>query len=162
VEGEKAVLAMPRGGVVARVAIVMGLPMLGVGNSFLSKMIPVLERGETLGVPPLEIRSPVDVATLGQALLELADHDFTGIIHLSGNDVMNRCEMVQTLAKGLGFSPDLVVPNDPTDIPGRADRPVDVSLSNALARSVLATPFCGLDEGLKRVLALVPATRAEA
>ena len=162
VEGEKAVLTMPRGGVVARVAIVMGLPMLGVGNSFLSKMIPVLERGETLGVPPLEIRSPVDVATLGQALLELADHDFTGIIHLSGNDIMNRCEMVQTLAKGLGFSPDLVVPNDPTDIPGRAARPVDVSLSNAVARSVLATPFCGLDEGLKRVLALAPATRVEA
>ena len=47
-------------------------------------------------------------------------------------------------------------------VAGRAARPVDVSLSNAVARSVLATPFCGLDEGLKRVLALAPATRVEA
>ncbi len=154
--GEESVLAMPRGGVVARVAIVMGLPMLGVGNSFLSKMIPVLARGEQLGVPPLEIRSPVDVATLGLALLELADHDYTGKIHLSGDDVVNRCEMVRRLAVGLGYSGDLVVPNDPTVIPGRAARPTNVSLSNKRAHSVLKTKLCGIEEGLRRVLELAP------
>lgn len=156
VMGEEYVLAMPRGGVVARVAIVMGLPMLGVGNSFLSKMIPVLARGEQLGVPPLEIRSPVDVVTLGQALLELADHDYTGIIHLSGDDVVNRCEMVRRLAVGLGYSADLVVPNDPTEIPGRAARPTNVALSNKRGHSVLKTALCGLEEGLRRVLELAP------
>jgi dTDP-4-dehydrorhamnose reductase len=154
--GEEYVLRMPRGGVVARVAIVMGLPMLGVGNSFLSKMIPVLEKGEQLGVPPLEIRSPVDVATLGQALLELADHDFTGIIHLSGDDVVNRCEMVRRLAVGLGYPGELVVPNDPTVIPGRAARPINVALSNKRAHGVLTTALCGIEEGLRRVLELAP------
>jgi dTDP-4-dehydrorhamnose reductase len=155
-EGERYVLDMPHGlGVVGRVAIVMGLPMLGVGNSFLSKMIPVLAAGERLGVPNTETRSPIDVVTLGQALVELAvDSGFTGIVHLSGNDIMNRTEMVQRLAKGLGFDPELVYPNDPTVIPGRADRPANASLSNVRARSVLKTPFCGLEEGLERVLAM--------
>ncbi|MFM1919096.1 MAG: hypothetical protein RLZZ303_730 [Candidatus Hydrogenedentota bacterium] len=156
VEGEKHVLAMPRGGVVARVAIVMGLPVLGVGNSFLSRMIPVLERGERLGVPPLEIRTPVDVATLGLQLLELADNDFTGIIHLSGDDILNRCEMVKRLAAGLGLDPELVYPNDPTEIPGRAERPVNAGLLNRLAHRVLRHQPCGLEEGLRRVLALAP------
>lgn len=154
-EGERYVLELPRGGVVGRVAIVMGLPMLGTGNSFLSKMIPVLAQGERLGVPSTETRSPIDVVTLGQALVELATaSDYTGIVHLSGNDIMNRTEMVKRLAAGLGFDPELVYANDPTVIPGRADRPVDVSLSNALARGILKTPFCGLEEGLERVLAM--------
>lgn len=161
-EGERAVLAMPRGGVVARVAIVMGLPVLGVGNSFLSRMIPVLAKGERLGVPPLEIRSPVDVATLGLQLLELAENDFTGIIHLSGDDILNRCEMVQRLAAGLGYSPDLVYPNDPTEIPGRANRPINASLANRRAHEVLRHEPCGLEEGLRRVLALAPLPEAEA
>jgi len=142
--------------VIARVAIVMGLPMLGVGNSFLSRMIPTLEAGEELGVPPQETRSLIDVVTLGQALTELACNDFTGIVHLSGNDIMNRFEMVRRIAAHLGYPPEQVVPNDPASIPGRAERPADVSLLNDRARSVLRTPFCGLEEGIARVMALAP------
>ncbi|MBI1318742.1 MAG: sugar nucleotide-binding protein [Candidatus Hydrogenedens sp.] len=156
VEGERLSAAATPNHVIARVAIVMGLPMLGVGNSFLSRMIPVLESGEELGVPPQEIRSPIDVVTLGQALNELAGNDFTGIVHLSGNDIMNRWEMVRRIAVHLGFPAEQVVQNDPTTIPGRADRPTDVSLLNAKARSVLHTPFCGLEEGIARVMALAP------
>ncbi len=43
--------------VVARLALVMGLPMLGRGNSFLARMISVLETGESLHVPIREIRT---------------------------------------------------------------------------------------------------------
>jgi len=63
---------------------------------------------------------------------------------------------VRRIAAHLGYPPEQVVPNDPTSIPGRADRPADVSLLNARARSVLRTPFCGLEEGIARVMALAP------
>lgn len=140
--------------VIARVSLVMGLPVLGEGNSFLSRMMAVLEKGERLGVPADEIRSPVDVVTLGQSLLELAANDFTGIINMAGDEVVDRCEMVRRIARTLGCSPDLVFANDPTEIPGRAPRPVDVSLSNALAKKVLQTPTAGIAEGMKRILRL--------
>jgi dTDP-4-dehydrorhamnose reductase len=152
-EAENVVARLEKEWVIARIALVMGLPMLGAGNSFLSRMIPALERGEELGVPPEEIRSPIDVVTLGRALIELAGNDFTGYLHLAGNDILNRVEMVKRIALRLGHDPALVVPKDPSGLPGRATRPRDVSLMNTKARSVLTTRMCGLEEGLERVLA---------
>lgn len=152
-DAEKAVARMESGWVVARIALVMGLPMLGTGNSFLSRMIPALERGEVVGVPPEEIRSPIDVVTLGRALIELAGNDFTGYLHLAGNDILNRVDMVRRIAAHLGHDPALVHPKDPSGLLGRAPRPRDVSMLNAKARSLLETPFCNLEEGLERVLA---------
>jgi dTDP-4-dehydrorhamnose reductase len=93
------------------------------------------------------------VITLGRALLELAGNDWTGVIHLSGNDRMTRFEMMRRIAKNLGYDAGLVVAHDPESIPGRAPRPRDVSLSNIKARSVLKTPMAGLERGLELVLA---------
>lgn len=153
VAAERAAASMGSGWVAARVALVMGLPMLGVGNSFLSRMVPVLERGETLGVPEGEVRSPIDVVTLGAALLELTGHSYSGLLHLSGNDVGNRCALVRRMAARLGHDPGLVIPADPVDLPGRAPRPRDVSLDNTRARGLLRTALCGIEEGVARISA---------
>ena len=138
--------------VIARVAIVMGLPMVGTGNSFLSLMIPKFAAGEQVGVPQEEIRTPVDVVTLGRQLWELAINEFTGVIHLSGDDNVNRTEMVRRIAAALGYSRDLVYANDPTDIPGRAARPVDVSLLNTKAHEVLENTPVDIAEGVRRIM----------
>ncbi|HOZ45691.1 MAG TPA: sugar nucleotide-binding protein [Candidatus Hydrogenedentes bacterium] len=152
VKAEEAVAAALDDYVIARVAVVMGLPMLGTGNSFLSRMIPTLDRGEPLGVPPDEIRTPIDVVTAGRALLELAGNDVTGLIHLAGNDTLPRIEVVRRIAQRMGFSPDLVVPNDPTVLPGRAPRPRDCSLANSRARAVLRTPMLDTDQAIGLIL----------
>jgi dTDP-4-dehydrorhamnose reductase len=149
---EEAVRAAAGNAVIARVAIVMGLPVIGAGNSFLARMMAAWREGRAVGVPDMEIRTPVDVITLGRALLELARNDFRGLIHLSGNDVLNRCEMARRIAVRLGHAPELVYANNPETIPGRAPRPRDVSLSNALARSTLKTPMLGLEDGLDLIM----------
>jgi dTDP-4-dehydrorhamnose reductase len=151
--GEQAVRRCEVPWVIARISIVMGLPMLGDGNSFVSRLLPAFEAEGPVGVPNNEIRSPVDVVTLGRALLELAGNDWTGVIHLAGNDVLDRCELVRRVAACLGHDPARVEPNDPSTIPGRDDRPLDASLSNALARQVLKTPMLGLDAALDLVFA---------
>ncbi len=152
--GEEITSALAVPWVIARVSIVMGLPLGGAGNSFLSRMLAKWEKGEAVGVPPVEVRSPVDVVTLGRALLELAGNDFTGFIHLSGNDILNRCDLVRRIAKRLGYPEDWVVPNDPVLLPGRAPRPRDVSLSNAKARRALRTPMRGVEDGLDLILSM--------
>lgn len=151
---ETAVRGTLENAVVARVALVMGLPVLGAGNSFLAKMIASFREGREVGVPPNEIRSPVDVATLGRALLELAADRFRGTLHLSGNDRMNRVDMVRRIARHLGHPESLVVPKDPGNIPGRAPRPRDVSLENSLARRTLKTPMVDLERAVDLVLTL--------
>ncbi len=83
--------------------------------------------------------------TLGRTLLELAENDFGGILHLAGTEVLDRVTLTRRLAERLGYSPDTVIPRSPTQIAGRASRPRDVSLNTAKARSVLKTPLRDFD-----------------
>jgi len=154
--GESAVAGLGENFVVARTAVVMGFPMLGAGNSFLTRMVPLLREGRRVGVPENEIRSPIDVVTLARGLLELAGSGCQGYIHLAGNDWLNRYEIVRRIARELGFSEDLIYANNPEIIPGRAPRPLDVSLCNKKARGCLQTPMKNLEDGLRLVLETVP------
>ncbi|HAM72895.1 MAG TPA: hypothetical protein DCM86_14740 [Verrucomicrobiales bacterium] len=152
VEGEEQVARLGSLGVIARLALVMGLPMLGSGNSFLPRLIATLKAGKEVPVQAHEIRSPVDVVTLGQALVELAGSELNGIFHLAGNDRLNRLELTQRIASRLGYSPRLVVAAPAGSAPRRAPRPRDVSMDNSKARALLRTPMRSFDEGLSLVL----------
>jgi dTDP-4-dehydrorhamnose reductase len=153
VEAETVVRDSAPNSIVARTALVMGLPMHGTGNSFIQRMMRSWKEGKTVGVPEEEIRTPIDVITLGRALLELAQSDLQGYLHLAGNEVINRFAMARRIAERLGYPPDLVEPNDPTGIPGRAPRPRDVSLSNSRAADLLTTSMHGLTKSLDLILA---------
>lgn len=152
VRAERVVTDTAGNAVIARLSLVMGLPALGAGNSFMARMIEALKDGREVGMPDNEIRTPIDVITLGRALLELADNDFAGCIHLAGNDRLSRHAMGQRIAERLGYPKDLVVVKNAEALLGRAPRPRDVSLDNAKARAFLKTPMRSLDGGLDLVL----------
>ncbi len=156
VAAERVVAGLGSNFVVARISVVVGFPMLGAGNSFLTRMVPQLRAGKPVGVPPNEVRTPIDVVTLARALLELAGAACHGYIHLAGNDRLNRFEMVRRIARDLGFSGDLVYPNNPETLPGRAPRPLDVSLCNQKARECLKTHMKNLQDGLRLALDTAP------
>lgn len=147
---EKIVAGSNPRNVVARLALVMGLPVVGRGNSFLSDIAEKLEKAEPLRFAVNETRTPIDVLTLGAALLELADSSFEGIIHLAGNTRINRYEMAKQIARFAGFSDDQIIPINSNELPGRAPRPDDASLNNLRARSVLKTPMLTFEKGLAR------------
>jgi dTDP-4-dehydrorhamnose reductase len=148
-EAERRVADTIENHAIARIALVAGRPAFEIGNSFLARMLPRLEQGETIGVPAAEIRSPIDVVTVARALIEIADAAWTGTVHLAGNDVLSRLDMVRRIAAYAGFDPEQAQANDPTAIPGRDERPRDVSLANRKARAMLNTPMLGLEDGLR-------------
>ena len=152
VEAEQVVARSGADAVIARLALVLGLPVLGAGNSFLAKMAATLRAGRELNIPPDEARSPVDVITASRALLELASGTHTGILHLAGNDSLSRFDMARRIALRLGLPAELVIASPAAKAPGRAPRPRDVSLDNTRARTLLRTPMLGLDEALTLVL----------
>jgi dTDP-4-dehydrorhamnose reductase len=151
VEAEEAVRSMLEWGVVARLSLVMGLPVLGAGNSFLAKTIDALGRGEKVKFPENEIRTPVDVITLGKALLEIAETEFAGTIHLAGSTRLNRYHMACQLAESFGYSADAVIATDSNAMEGRAPRPNDASLDNSKAKATLQTPMQSMMDGLQLV-----------
>lgn len=141
--------------VIARLALVAGLPMLGAGNSFLSRMVSMFQQNSPMLMGTNEIRTPIDIITLGRALLELAANDFTGILHLAGNTRLSRYEMAIQIASFMDFSPDLVKPIASSAAPERAPRPADVSLNNSKATRVLTTPMLCFADGLRLALKTV-------
>jgi dTDP-4-dehydrorhamnose reductase len=152
VEAEKLVSGLGAQGVIARLSLVVGLPVLGAGNSFLAKAIAALKQGRTVAFSGHEVRTPVDVITLGRALLELAAGGQRGIFHLAGLSRVSRFEMGQTIARRFGFPQDLIKDQGPVTTPGRAPRPRDVSLDTSQTRAQLKTPLRTLDEGLSLIL----------
>ncbi|MCK9411913.1 MAG: NAD(P)-dependent oxidoreductase [Prolixibacteraceae bacterium] len=152
IEAERIVLEASSKNIVARLSLVMGLPVMGKGNSFLAEIIEKLKRGETVKFPENEIRTPIDVVTLGAALTELAGSDFGGIIHLSGNTRINRYKMAIHIAEMLGYDASLVEGTNSNALAGRAPRPNDASMENGLAKSILQTPMLTLDVGLNLTL----------
>ncbi len=151
-KGERAVELLGKNGVVARLALVMGLPVMGKGNSFLAVMMEKLKKGERMNFAVNEIRTPVDVITLGRALLELADNDYSGIMHLGGRSRLTRFEMARKIAEKLGYSPELIHPVNSAVFKNRAPRPADVSMVHDRAEKELKTPMLSLEEGLDLVL----------
>jgi len=153
VEAERCVLALGNRGVIARLALVAGLPMLGSGNSFVARLLATLKAGGRITVPAShEIRSPIDIVTAGAGLLELARGDHHGIFHLAGNDRLNRLELTKRVVAKLGYPIELVTPVEGEPGPGRAKRPRDVSLDNSTARAQLKTPMRSFTDGLSLML----------
>jgi dTDP-4-dehydrorhamnose reductase len=150
-QAEETVLAACPGAVIARVAIVMGLPLLGKGVPFLVRMANAAAEGRKIVTPPNEVRTPVDVISLGRALIELAENDFSGIIHLGGSQRIDRVGMMRLIAPRMGIDPALVEPGPANNLP--APRPPDCSLDNTLATNVLKTTLPGILGGLERILA---------
>jgi len=160
VEAERIVAGLGDQAVIARLSLVAGLPLLGAGNAFLPRLLAALKAGRTVPTSSHEIRTPVDVLTVGRALLELATGGHHGIFHLAGHDRLSRFEMARKIAMRFGFAPELIVAQPPAPTPGRAPRPRDVSLANAKACATLRTPMRSFDEALSLILetAANPAT----
>ena len=152
VAAEQIVARLGAKSVIARLSLVVGLPVLGAGNSFLPRMIASFKDGRTVAATEREVRTPVDVITVGRALLEFAAGNHSGIFHLAGRDRLNRFEIAQKIAARFGFSKEQVVSQPVAASPGRAARPRDVSLSNARTRTQLKTPMLGLDDALSLIL----------
>jgi dTDP-4-dehydrorhamnose reductase len=84
-----------------------------------------------------EVRSPVQVTDLAQALLELAELDTSGPLHVAGADDVSRAEFAELITGG---------PVRSAQAP--ATRPLDCSLDSSRARRLLTTPLRGVRDVL--------------
>jgi dTDP-4-dehydrorhamnose reductase len=84
-----------------------------------------------------EIRNPIRVHDLARALVDLADIDLSGPLHVAGADAVSRHEFAELIAKRL-------LPGAPAP-PGR---PRDCSLASGRAEALLQTRFPGVRDVL--------------
>jgi dTDP-4-dehydrorhamnose reductase len=94
-----------------------------------------------------EIRCPVHVADLSEAILELARIEFSGLLHVAGSDAVSRYDLARLVAAATGRDPGLV--RGESSRTSETMRPLDCRLDCGLARSVLATRVRGVRDVLQ-------------
>ncbi|MFC5002959.1 sugar nucleotide-binding protein [Dactylosporangium cerinum] len=91
-----------------------------------------------------EIRMPVHVDDLADALIELAGTDVAGPLHVTGPEPVSRYDLGLMVAARDGLDPASIPAARSADVlPGR---PLDVRLDCTLARSLLRTPLRPVSE----------------
>ena len=91
-----------------------------------------------------EIRKPVHVDDLADAILELAAHEYEGVINVAGPDVISRYDLGVLVARRDGLDPARVPAARLADL--RLSRPTDVRLRTETATSVPRTRLRGAHE----------------
>jgi dTDP-4-dehydrorhamnose reductase len=90
-----------------------------------------------------EIRSPVQVGDLADALIELAGLDVAGPLHVAGADDVSRYELARLVVAAHGGDPDRLRAGTST-----GDRPRNCALDSSRARALLRTRLRGVREVL--------------
>jgi dTDP-4-dehydrorhamnose reductase len=127
--------------VVARTSLI-----LGDGASQHERLVHTLAAGADGALFDDEQRCPVHVEDLAAALVELAGHDYQGVLHVGGAQAMSRFELGRLIARRDGLDPD-VLRATTRAVEGVAG-PVDVRLDSTKASHVLTTRLRGAGEFL--------------
>jgi len=140
--------------VITRLSMVYGLPALPGPPAYLERLLGALREGKPTAHSESELRTPVDVLTVRDALLELAVGDYLGFMHLAGTDKVTRRDLALRIARRMKADESLIQVQTATDAATKAPRPRDATLDCARARQCLHTPMLSLEAGLERVLSV--------
>jgi len=146
---EKFIRTICTNSVIARSALIYGRPLTG-SNSFSERILSRISNGETMTLFSDQFRSPILVDNLAQALVELAEKEWKGVIHLGGETRVDRYTFGIRLAQLKGIPNSLIKSESMTTQITGAPRPRDVSMDVSLARKILQTKLLGYEEGIKR------------
>jgi len=151
-EAEKAINAILPSAIIVRPALVLGFSRAHGTNALLNKWVESWSQGKPVTVPSEEYRNPVDAEMLARIVLCLAEHSSAkGVFHVGSLDSASRYEIAQKVAKVLGYSPSLIIPQREYS-PDRAPRGRDhFLLTDRINQTCYITPGT-IDQVVRRCL----------
>lgn len=150
-QAEKCILSNNPGAVIIRISLVLGFPV-AKGNSFLSAIEEKLRNGKQIVSPADEYRTPVDVQTLCESILELIELNYSGVIHIGSKESISRHELTKKLVRKLGYDQSRITLQQNSDIvAGKAPRHKNGIISTEKAQGLLKTKMLTIDESIERI-----------
>lgn len=131
--------------VIVRPSLIYGLSQMDLGTRW---MVDALEAGRPVTLFTDQLRAPVWVDALAAACLELAAHEYTGILHVAGPQPLSRAEFGERLLDWWGVADRAGLRRGPT--PAGAPWPRNTILDINLAKRLLRTSLPGVDDLLNR------------
>lgn len=139
-EAEKNVLASGANAVLVRTSLIYGFRPLDPRTR-------AVMRGEMPRLYTDELRCPVCVHNLCEALIELSELDYRGILHVAGTQALSRYEFGVKLMHALHAPADHLMPARSGQ--NASPRPLDCTLDVARAQALLKTKLLGVDQVLE-------------
>ena len=134
---------------ILRLSLIIGFSSVD-GNSFLASLKRKLENGQPVSVSD-EIRTPISVDILCSCILELAENDITGVIHIGSTDFIDKFALAKRAAVYMGYDPELILPVDAESMKKRAPRHKNGMLSVEKAKSLLKTKLVDTESELEQI-----------
>lgn len=147
---ETAVRAISPAAAVVRTSLI-----LGYGRGVPEKLTHDLAAGRVRGLLFTDqIRKPIHVDDLADALIELAGNGYAGVLNVAGSDAISRYELGLLVAERDGIDPARI-PHGP--IPAGLTLPADIRLTIDRAANLLETRLRGCREFVPQDTAPAPA-----
>jgi dTDP-4-dehydrorhamnose reductase len=104
-------------------------------------MIDALDSNQIVRLWSDEMRCPIWVESLAGAIIELASLDYTGALHVAGEQAMSRYDFGVALLRfhKIDKGPVFAIPSPPGQL-----RPLNCTLDSHRARELLSTPLPGV------------------
>ena len=149
-EAEKAVLKACPSAAIIRISLVLGYPIES-GNSFFANLLSKLKEGKDILSPTYEIRTPVDVYTLSECVLELCENEYSGVLHIGATDSISRYNLTRKLSRQMGYDEKTIKPQTAPEVKvGRAPRHNNGIINVAKAKGLLKIKLLSTDESIQR------------
>jgi dTDP-4-dehydrorhamnose reductase len=140
-DAEKYVSASGANSVLVRTSLIYGFRPLDPRTR-------AVMRGEMPHLFTDEMRCPVWVDNLSEALIELAESDYQGILNIAGTQPLNRYEFGIKLMRALNADSTHLIPAHSGQSP--SVRPLDCTLDVSRAQKLLKTRLLSVDEVIEK------------
>ena len=124
---------------IVRLPLMIGLPAVHRATTFCDQVSALLNQ-QPLKLFEDEFRTPIGFEDAARACRQIAESDFTGIIHAGGPERVSRLRIGESLADALKVSKTNIVPTRQSDLQFPEPRPTDVSLDSSLFEKAFGRP----------------------
>ena len=136
---------------VIRTTLINGNSVEG-GKGLHERMFRSWMKGEPLTLFTDEVRQPVGLSNLADALVELCERPgLSGVYHWAGADALSRHEIGLRICRHMGLDPRLVVAAESASFASAVPRPRDLSLSLVPLAGKLKTPVQTFEEQMSEL-----------
>ncbi|MFH1311763.1 MAG: SDR family oxidoreductase [Candidatus Eisenbacteria bacterium] len=145
---EEAALELSSGALVVRSSLIYGFGS-PVSKTFLSRVLEKLAQGEKMQLFTDQMRNPVLIDDLAEAVIIAIEKDLSGIYHIGGPEAVNRHEFGRKVCRIFGYDESLLVPISMRDFSYDAKRPLDSTLNTEKYTGATGFVPRPMDAGLK-------------
>jgi len=147
---EKLIMEGLRDYVIIRTNVLYGTGV-DIRPNFLSWALNRLQGGKSLSVVTDQFNNPTLAENLAEAIAELIDLDFQGVMHFGGRDYISRFKFAESIAQVFALDANLIRPVLTEELHQVALRPLQGGVQIGLARKLLKTIPLSVNEGLEIV-----------